>query len=354
MKKKLDILLGLLGVVTGVAYLALVNNLVAIVRWWQAFWASGGNSARMVRVEGCMGWLNWSAVDYSAVTTLIPVIGLSCCLRGLWRLRRGDAIDEQEFPFFKGSDQLHIALGLFGTLWGIIVIGYYQLESVTMGDLMQCLHTALFSTLTAVVWVFLIDRPLLRPYFQRLRGALYPHHQPHPTLADAARSLLTALQQGAEQVREELQQAHDTFLQRQERYELTFQNKLEALDQQHKQRTEQCQSALIEQLQQLDQALTQRIEQSDATYSKRLEQSNQALAEQLQQFAQAISQTQSSLTEHLHSQLASYDEACQRRQQELAETFAKQLNLLQQELQTERARAENLSAKLNTIAQALR
>lgn len=154
------------------AALAFVNNVVALVRWWRAFIAAGGDTAHVAaRAAGCFTWLDWSAVDYSAVTTLIPLIGLMCMTVGAARLLRGRPVKGGSFPFFEGSDQLHIALGLFGTLWGIIVIGYFKLDTVTMADLMQCLHTALFSTLMAVVWVFLVDHPLVRPFFRKLLAA---------------------------------------------------------------------------------------------------------------------------------------------------------------------------------------
>ena len=167
--KKPRIVFALCAAASIFAALAFINNVFVLVSWWRAFLASGGDTVGVpAHVPGCFAWLDWSAVDYSAVTTLIPLIGFVCMTLGAWRLLRGKVLKAESFPFFEGSDQLHIALGLFGTLWGIIVIGYFKLDTVTMADLMQCLHTALFSTLMAVVWVFLIDRPLVRPYFRRL------------------------------------------------------------------------------------------------------------------------------------------------------------------------------------------
>ena len=166
---RLRLVFGLSLAATVFAALAFVNNVVALVRWWRAFLAAGGDTARIAsKAAGLFPWLDWSAVDYSSVTTLIPLIGFACMTLGAGRLLRGRSVKGESFPFFEGSDQLHIALGLFGTLWGIIVIGYFKLDTVTMADLMQCLHTALFSTLMAVVWVFLVDRPLVRPLFRRL------------------------------------------------------------------------------------------------------------------------------------------------------------------------------------------
>lgn len=42
---------------------------------------------------------------------------------------------------------VHLALGLLGTIWGIILVGYYPAEQITIAALMRCLHTAMFSTL---------------------------------------------------------------------------------------------------------------------------------------------------------------------------------------------------------------
>ena len=169
MKVKLLLLLALCAAATAFCALAFANNVVAIAQWWSAFLAAGGDSASVAaKMPGFIPWLSWSAVDYSAVTTFIPTLGFLCMTLALGRMVAGRRARAGDFPFFKGSDQLNVALGLFGTLWGIIVIGYFRLDTVTMADLMQCLHTALFSTLAAVVWVFLIDRPFVRPYFTRL------------------------------------------------------------------------------------------------------------------------------------------------------------------------------------------
>ena len=167
--KKVKTALALCAAATAFCALAFVNNIVAIVNWWRSFLAAGGDSSAFsAKAPGAISWLDWTAVDYSAVTTFIPMLGFLCMTVSLARMAKGRRFRVGDFPFFRGSDQLNVALGLFGTLWGIIVIGYFKLDSVTMADLMQCLHTALFSTLTAVVWVFLIDRPLVRPYFTRL------------------------------------------------------------------------------------------------------------------------------------------------------------------------------------------
>lgn len=150
--------------------LAFINNISVIVKWWEAFNKTGGDAQALAQgFSGCVPWLDWTAVDYSGATTLIPFLGFLLITIGIVRImchKEISAIDY--FPFFKGYDQLNVAFGLIGTLWGIIIIGYYNMESVQMTDLMMCLHTALFSTLTAVIWVFVIDHPILRPLLRKL------------------------------------------------------------------------------------------------------------------------------------------------------------------------------------------
>lgn len=195
---------------------AFVNNVFAVANWWRAFLASGGNGdAVSAKAPGCFSSLDWSAVDYSAVTTLIPAVGFWFMTVGAWRILRKRRIRPEDFPFFKGSDQLYIALGLFGTLWGIIVIGFYNLDTVGMPDLMQCLHTALFSTLTAVVWVYLIDRPIVRPFFSKLLVSNGLDDSQESDLAAAVDRLVTRLND-----------ATDAFDLREKKYQAAFEQRL--------------------------------------------------------------------------------------------------------------------------------
>ncbi len=108
---------------------------------------------------GLLSWLGWSAFDMSTVSTFIPFFGLLMLTFGLWRIFLKMKLTE-DFPFFRSYERLTIALGLIGTLWGIIMIGYYPPEAVNMSNLVMCLHTALYSTLVAVVWVFIFVIPL--------------------------------------------------------------------------------------------------------------------------------------------------------------------------------------------------
>ncbi len=170
MKKNYLVYLFISLTLTILSGLAFFNNIYVIIKWWQRFAGTGGNAAALTeKITGCIPWLDWSAVDYSAATTLIPFLGFLLITVGIIRIIKHKEISAIDyFPFFKGYDQLNVAFGLIGTLWGIIIIGYYDMESVQMTDLMMCLHTALFSTLTAVIWVFVIDHPIIRPLLKKL------------------------------------------------------------------------------------------------------------------------------------------------------------------------------------------
>lgn len=195
--------------------LAFANNISVIIRWWQAFLASGGDSKAISEsIHGFMPSFDWAAVDHSAVTTFIPMLGFFCMTLAAWRLIRGKRMRTEDFPFFRGSDQLNVALGLFGTLWGIIVIGYFKLETVQMADLMQCLHTALFSTLMAVVWVFMFDRPLVRPVFTKILERM--------GLSEVDDGDLTA---AVDRLIMRLGEASDAFDARQKQYEAAFEKR---------------------------------------------------------------------------------------------------------------------------------
>ena len=213
------------------AGLAFVNNVVALVRWWRAFLAAGGDTTGVpAHAPGCFAWLDWSAVDYSAVTTFIPFLGFTCMAVAAGRILRGRRAAVGDFPFFRGSDQLNVALGLFGTLWGIIVIGYFKLDTVTMADLMQCLHTALFSTLMAVVWVFLVDRPLVRPLFTRLLAQSGLAETDDGDLAAAVDRLVVRLGAASDAFDRRQREYEAAFEKRQKEYEALFAQRVAALE----------------------------------------------------------------------------------------------------------------------------
>ena len=216
---------------TVLAGLAFVNNVVALARWWKAFLATGGDTAGVpAHPPGCIAWLDWSAVDYSAVTTFIPFLGFLCLTVAAGRMLRGRRMRAGDFPFFRGSDQLNVALGLFGTLWGIIVIGYFKLDTVQMADLMQCLHTALFSTLMAVVWVFLVDRPLVRPFFTRLLAQSGLEETDDGDLAAAVDRLVVRLGAASDAFDRRQREYEAAFEKRQKEYEALFAQRVAALE----------------------------------------------------------------------------------------------------------------------------
>jgi hypothetical protein len=219
-------------------------------------------------------------------------LSLSRMLAGR-RARAGD------FPFFRGSDQLNVALGLLGTLWGIIVIGYFKLDTVTMADLMQCLHTALFSTLAAVVWVFLVDRPLVRPYFTRLLEETGLAETDDGDLAAAVDRLVVRL--GA---------ASDAFERRQREFEAEFRR---------------------------------RLDEYAAEASKR------AAAD-----AEAFERRRGEYAAHFEKRLADYEQSFEKRQNEYVEFFKREIDALERRAKAaDEARVETES-RLARIAAALR
>ena len=211
-RTKAALLFALFAAAAALAALAFADNVSVVARWWAAFAAADGVATDMPgRIGGFLPWMDWAAVDHSCATTFIPLLGFLLAARGAWRVLRGRPADPEYFPCFRSFDQLVVALGLIGTLWGIILIGWYDLESVSMRDLMVCLHTALFSTLMAVVWVFLVDRPLVRPYFTRLLEQSGLAETDDGDLAGAVDRLV-----------ERLGAASDAFDRRQTEYEAAF------------------------------------------------------------------------------------------------------------------------------------
>ncbi len=310
--KRLRVVFAVSSALALLAACAFANNVVAIVRWWRAFLASGGDTAGIpAHVPGLFPWLDWSAVDYSAVTTLIPLLGFASLARGAWRLLRGCVIDHaDDFPFFRGSDQLNVALGLFGTLWGIIVIGYFKLDTVTMADLVQCLHTALFSTLMAVVWVFLVDRPLLRPFFQRLLSASGLARLEDGDLAGAVERLVGRL--GA---------ATEAFARRQAQFEADIERRQAQFEAEAELRRAAANSAAAEQ--------------------------RTATAASVAQALDGLERARKETAEQCARQLADYRRAFEARQREYVEFFRREIDRLEK-------RAQDSASRLQAVAQALR
>jgi len=156
---------------------------------------------------GCFRWLDWSAVDLSAVTTFIPFFGFAFITLGFWRIYKNTAQMDDDFPFFRAYDRINVSLGLIGTLFGIIIIGFYDMDKVSMGDLMMCLHTALFSTLIAVAWIFVVvllfTKPFMHWWHNKINGI-----SPADSFDDR---FLERLEQSAASVRHELSQSSETL-----------------------------------------------------------------------------------------------------------------------------------------------
>lgn len=244
---------------TVVALLAFVNNVAVIARWWMAFAEAGGDSSKMPQsCPGIISWLDWSAVDYSAVSTFIPLLGCFCVLRGLVRIWRGKAMPVEHFPFFASADQMNVALGLFGTLWGIIVIGYFRLDKVSMGDLMHCLHTALFSTLIAVVWVFLIDHPIIRPWMRRLLTRANLASNEGAPLADALDVFIARLNA-----------ASDAFDTRQRQYEEAHARRAQAFEEAFDRREREWQQAFADREKELQESFARRQREAEERFVQR-------------------------------------------------------------------------------------
>lgn len=265
-------------VLTAVAALAFVNNLAVIVRWWMAFIQVGGDSSQMpARCPGVIPGFDWSAVDYSAVSTFIPLLGCICVVRGLVSIARGRVQSADAFPFFPSVDQFNVALGLFGTLWGIIVIGYFRLDKVSMGDLMHCLHTALFSTLVAVVWVFMIDHPLIRPWMRKLllkANLVKTEGAPLADVVDAFVARLSA--------------ASEAFDRRQKAYEEASEKRRRDYEADFNERQSRAEAAFTKRLLDAEIAFAKREQETTAAFTARLAQLQAANDEARAQFATAL------------------------------------------------------------------
>lgn len=157
---------GVSALATFICFLAWVNNLVVLWRWTVNFITlTESKTSESTRItSGWFKWLDWTAVDQSTVTTFIPFFGFAFITLGFWRIYKKTAQMDDDFPFFRAYDRINVSLGLIGTLIGIIIIGFYDLDKVTMGDLMMCLHTALFSTLIAVAWIFVVVLLFTKPF----------------------------------------------------------------------------------------------------------------------------------------------------------------------------------------------
>jgi len=143
-----------------------MNN-ISVSRQWNP------NDAYTTEYHGSLTALDWTgikfskffdevSVDFSTATTFIPFFGLLLITVGFKKIinaKEGEQFPDY-FPFFRSFNAAVIALGLIGTVWGLIMIGYGNLENFDLARLTNALHTSLFSTLIALVWVFILVNPV--------------------------------------------------------------------------------------------------------------------------------------------------------------------------------------------------
>lgn len=158
MKKIYVLICWLMAIVFGVLW---VNNLVSAYHFHAAIVDGSLNAAKVF--PGIWTRLNWTTVDVSTITTFIPFFGFLLLAVNLPRRNH-----HEDWPFFHNYERMNIALGLLGTIWGIILVGYYPEGEISVKSLMICLHTAMFSTLMAVAWVMVFEplcvAPVVRLY----------------------------------------------------------------------------------------------------------------------------------------------------------------------------------------------
>lgn len=161
-----------------------INNLASACRYHRILFQEG----KVTKIQtGFWSDLDWSTADVSTVTTFIPFFGFILLLYAA--LFRKSVC---RWPLFDGYEKLNISLGLLGTLWGIILIGYYPAEDVSIPALMSCLHTAMFSTLAAIIWGMVLSPLCLKPWMNAIYNAKKGqglNHEPEILLEDCMESL---------------------------------------------------------------------------------------------------------------------------------------------------------------------
>jgi hypothetical protein len=344
-------------IATILSFLAWFNNLVVLWKWAVKFitMTESKTSESTQIAGGCIKWLDWSAVDLSAVTTFIPFFGFAFITLGFWRIYKNTAQIDDDFPFFRAYDRINISLGLIGTLLGIIIIGFYDMDKITMGDLMMCLHTALFSTLIAVGWIFIIvllfTKPFMRWWYSRLNGIL-----PSDSFDDR---FLERLEQSAASIRHELSQSSEALKNFSGDLQQTS-GSLTTISQTLNDSTSHFQKGIVEPLLNLQRNQTDQttaLNQLSQTLSH-VQSSHQALVELLKEFKSNNSSLQSHLdtirTDHIKLETVyqqSRQEADKTRQE--ADETRIQLTELQRLIQEKQAQFDTQLAEWNVRRQHL-
>jgi len=344
-------------IATILSFLAWFNNLVVLWRWAVKFitMTESKTSESTQIAGGCIKWLDWTAVDLSAVTTFIPFFGFAFITLGFWRIYKNTAQIDDDFPFFRAYDRINISLGLIGTLLGIIIIGFYDMDKITMGDLMMCLHTALFSTLIAVGWIFIIvllfTKPFMRWWYSRLNGVL-----PGDSFDDR---FLERLEQSAASIRHELSQSSEALKHFSGDLQQTS-GSLTTISQTLNDSTSHFQKGIVEPLLNLQRNQTDQttaLNQLSQTLSH-VQSSHQVLVELLKEFKSNNSSLQSHLdtirTDHIKLETVyqqSRQEADKTRQE--ADETRIQLTELQRLIQEKQAQFDTQLAEWNVRRQHL-
>jgi len=138
----------------------------------------------------CILFLERISIDLSAVTPFILLWFFSSFSRGSWKLIREKELrkkvkTDETFPLPKSYETTWIQLGFTGTLWGFLIIGL-RMEQARSGlgeeavdILIKAFGTALLSTFTAVVMVYIIA-PSVRNFYRWAIGIPYePPSVPH-------------------------------------------------------------------------------------------------------------------------------------------------------------------------------
>lgn len=158
----LFLICGILLVISGLAWW---NNVY--LSFFKRTWMQSNEVE--LQIKGVFPFLDILCVDHSTISTFIPFLGFLFITVGLLTIMRWDGTKKsrfirEEFPFFQGYNELIVALGLMGTVWGLIMIGYLpNVENLKIPDILGALRTALFSTLVALFWVYIIVLRIVRP-----------------------------------------------------------------------------------------------------------------------------------------------------------------------------------------------
>jgi hypothetical protein len=184
---------GLMSIFAGMSWL---NNVY--LSWIKRVWIN--DEADISAIKGLFPSIDWVCIDHSTVSTFIPFFSLVWLSAAFFRLGRWvkvkkKAAPNNEFPYFSGYNEWMVALGLMGTVWGLIMIGYLpNLDNLKITDLIDALHTALFSTLVALIWVYIIVLRIIRPFMHWYAAKFEVFPPPPIGLEEAIKKLVVNIE----------------------------------------------------------------------------------------------------------------------------------------------------------------